>query len=321
MRDTKTLVDFQNRFRSESDCLDFIEKLRWPKGFICPNCSHDVGYRLEERRLMQCAVCRRQTSITAGTLFHKTRVPLQNWFWMIYLMAQDKGGASVLRMATQLGMYYKTCWHIAQKIRYAMGRRDSGITLAGFIELDEAVIGPHARKTGRRRTQPAVEGKAPRKKHLGQRKNKPQGKTQVEVLVMVERESAHAGNLVMQPIYRTTRDDIREVVSERVEPAQWFKTDGLQAHAVLLSMGHKLTWDVMSGPKGCEELPIVHRAISLLKRFLMATYHGVSARYLQRYLHEFVFRFNRRDSELTIYESALKACALALPMAYAEVKL
>ncbi len=152
MTESMTLVEFQKQFLNEDDCLDYLEKMRWPAGFRCPNCTHDVGYKLEFRQLIQCAVCRHQTSLTSGTVFHKTRTPLVHWFWMIRMMADDKGGASVLRMAKELGMHYNTAWHIAHKIREAMNSRDREITLAGFIELDEAIIGPHARKPGRPRT-------------------------------------------------------------------------------------------------------------------------------------------------------------------------
>lgn len=180
MSQPMTVIEFQKRFFSEEACLDHLEKMRWPKGFLCPNCGHDVGYRLTYRRLIQCAVCRHQTSVTSGTIFHKTRIPLQYWFWIIFLVAHDKGGASASRLAVQLGMYYKTVWHILQKIRYAMGRRDQNITLAGFIELDEAVLGPQARKKGRPPTDgPKTPG--PRLKHLGRKsKTKSARKFQTE---------------------------------------------------------------------------------------------------------------------------------------------
>lgn len=319
MPEVATLFEFQNRFPSEDKCIEHLEKLRWPNGFRCPNCEHDVGYRLAERRLIQCAVCRHQTSPTSGTIFHKTHIPLLIWFWMIYLMAHDKGGITALKLSKDLGMHYDTVWHMVHKIRDAMRARDQGITLAGFIELDEAVIGPQARKPGR----PSKEGaaKGPRKKRLGRKNQKRRRrKTQSEAIVMVERESAHAGNLVMKVIQRTTRDEIRDLVSERVEENQWFKADGAQSHWVLKSMGHKLDCWPMSGEEGCEELPVVHRVISLLKRWLLGRFHGVSDRYLQSYLHEFCFRFNRRDKEHTLSESLLRACALALPVSYAELK-
>lgn len=83
MHRSMTLTEFQVAFATEEACLEYLEKLRWPAGFRCPNCSHDVGYSLAARRLIQCAVCRHQASVTAGTMFHKTRIPLVHWFWMI----------------------------------------------------------------------------------------------------------------------------------------------------------------------------------------------------------------------------------------------
>lgn len=237
------------------------------------------------------------------------------------MIAQDKGGTSALRLATQLGMHYSTVWHIVQKIRYAMGRRDEGILLAGFIELDEGVIGPHARKPGR--PSRSNGGTAPRKKRLG-RLPQPGGKRklQTEVIVMVERENAQAGNLAMKVIMKTTRDDLKEAVGLRVEDnQQWFKSDAYQSHFAIRSMGHNLqALRLAKTPLSVEELPIVHRAIALLKRFLMGTYHGVSDRYLQAYVDEFCFRWNRRHSQNSIVSSLLKACALAVPCTYAELK-
>ena len=321
MLEGMSALEFQDRFRTEADCLEFIRQLRWPNGFICPNCGHDFAYELNERRLYQCSVCRRQTSVTAGTIFHKTRTPLRCWFWMIYQIAQDKGGASASKLARQLNGFQSTVWNQLQKLRHAMERRDETITLAGFIELDEAVIGPHARKTGRQKLDPTKE---PRKKTLGKRKGDgSKRKQQTEVVVMVEREMAAAGNLAMRVIYKTTRADVQEAVELRVdENRHQFKSDAIQSHYVVKSMGHDLEALPLSAtPASCEELPIVHRAISLLKRFLIGTYHGVSARYLTRYLSEFAFRWNRRDAEPLLWFSMLKAACFALPMTYAELKL
>ena len=256
-----TILEFQKRFATEDDCLEHIEKLRWPNGFRCPNCEHDLGYKLKNRWITQCAVCRHQTSVTAGTIFHKTRVSLRKWFWMIYMVAHDKGGASTLRLSQQLGLYYKTAWHMMQKIRYAMGRRDEEITLAGFIELDEAIIGPHARKTGRKRRANDKNNKpGPRVRKLGLRpKNGSKRKTQTEVVVMVEREKDGAGNLAMKVVYKTTRDDLREAVEQKVEDSrQSFKTDAIQSHFVVRSMGHNLKAMCLSNtPQSCVELPVV----------------------------------------------------------------
>jgi hypothetical protein len=318
-----TLFEFQNRFASEDDCLDALEKLRWPSGFRCPNCEHDDGYRLTKRRLIQCSVCRHQTSVTAGTIFHKTTVSLCNWFWMIYLMAQDKGGASSSRIAKQLGMHYRTVWHQMHKIRHAMACRDEQvIELAGVIELDEAIFGAEARKP---RTEETKRGKGSNKEKPHRRtKGRPRQdeKRRTEVLVMIESEGDRAGHLVMKVIDgKTTREAIRETVEQRVEDQrQLFRTDALQSHWVLKDMGHDVKAVVCSGELSVHWLPWVHTAISLVRRYLVGTFHGVGADRLQSYLDEFCFRFNRRFKENQITWSLLNACALALPIQYAELK-
>ena len=182
-----TALEFQDRFRTEEDCQEALAKLRWPQGFTCPNCGHDDAYLIKERRLLQCIVCRHQASITAGTIFHGTKIPLRNWFWMIYTVAHDKGGASSSRFAQQLGMYQKTAWHILQKIRHAMGNRDEVIKLEGLIEIDEAEIGREARKTGRRKSDPPARHKGMRQRGRAATSGGKK-KTQTEVLVMVESE-------------------------------------------------------------------------------------------------------------------------------------
>ena len=299
MQEEMSITEFQRRFQTEDDCLDALEKLRWPNGFICPNCGHDDGYRLAKRRLIQCSVCRYQSSVTASTIFHKTRIPLVHWFWMIYLVAQDKGGASAMRLAKQLNMHYKTTWFILHKIREAMSNREEARTLAGLIEMDQGFFGGTGRGVGRG------------KKH----------KTQV--LVLVENEGEAAGNVIMRVIdhsHNMERDELREIVEQRVdEGSQHFNADALQAHYVVKSMGHKLAVKKSVDEEGFEHLGWAHIFISLAKRFLLGTYHGVSKKHLQPYLDEFCFRTNRRFREGSLTWSLLRACVFSVPVTYAEL--
>jgi transposase-like protein len=317
-------IEFTKRFGSEEQCEAMLEKLRWPKGFVCPECGHDDGCRLSGRRQIQCALCRYQASVTAGTIFHKTHLPLSCWFWIIYQISNDKGGASATRLASQLNRPYKTVWHVLQKLRHAMGRRDESITLAGLIELDEAILGPEARR-------PTAEDKDLVKKAPGRKSvKKPWGlvpkdgrkrKTIVEVLIMVEAERFHAGNLVMKLLPVKNFDSLREVIEKRVDEDQWFRTDAHHTHWVLRQLSRNFNIVKSRDAEGPEALPCAHRVISLLKHFLMGTYYGVSAKYLPSYLNEFCFRFMRRENESSLYASLLRACLFALPMSYAELKL
>lgn len=321
-------MEFHDRFQTQEQCLDFLAQLRWPKGFICPNCEHEGGYQLSSRPLIQCAVCRHQTSITAGTLFHKTRIPLRTWFYLIYSLVHDKGGASSSRLASELGMYQTTVWHMLHKIRHAMGRRDQSIMLAGFIEMDEAIIGPHARRHSGPRTEKGSsetdsEGEK-RRKQPGRGRPKKSGvnkKTQTPVLCLVEQEPSRAGFLAVRVLEHVNREETLDFVESRVDRFQHIKTDGFSTHHVLRQFDCTYEAVVCSGEQGCVELPIVHRTIMLMKQFLMGTFFGVSVKHLQLYLNEFSFRFNRRDAKFPLWYSLIKACTHALPCAYAELTL
>lgn len=280
---------FSKRFQTEEDCLQAIMKARWPKGFRCPSCDHDDGYRLGRQRVIECPVCHTQTSITAGTIFHKTRTPLLKWFWMIFLIAQDKGGASALRLSKQLSMHLKTVWQILHKLRKAMAARDSeAIRLSGLIQLDEAYFGGTRRKT--------------------------------QVMVMVEEGRRHAGNLVMQKIFgrMVSEPEVRKVVEARVdnESQQHFVTDCASAHSTLQKMGHKLKTYLSTPISAVQKLGLAHLVISLAKTFINGTYHGVSRKHLNGYLSEFCYRFNRRFREAQIHESLIRACVYASPVNY-----
>jgi ISXO2-like transposase domain/Transposase zinc-ribbon domain len=313
-------LEFQKQFSSEEQCESALLKLRWPRGFVCPNCGHDDGYQLEARRQIQCCVCRYQASVTAGTIFHKTHLPLTCWFRIIYEVAQDKGGVSATSLASQLGRPYKTIWHVLHKVRHAMGRRDEKISLAGLIEMDEAKLGPEARRPAKDNPE---DKKRPRKKPYGKPSSRrgAKRKTIVEVLILTEAERFHTGNVAMKGLDALGFHSIREFIEKRAEPGQWYRTDAHHSHWVLRHLSPNFQITKSDEAEGPERLPCVHRVINLLKHLLMGTYFGVSAKYLPGYLNEFCFRFIRREKQELIAQSLLQACLFALPMTYAELKL
>lgn len=293
--------EFQKRYSSEEACLESISKARWPKGFRCPKCGHDDGYKLSKRRAFQCTSCRRQTSITAGTVFEKTRLPLKHWFWIIFFVAQDKGSGSATRISKLLGMHYATVWFILQKLRVAMAKRDEGIMLSGFIEIDDAFFGGRSKgKTGRGA--------------LGKK----------QVIVMVEREGPYAGNASITAIDKLNYESIKATVGARVEPMQHFRSDGCGSYVGIINMGEGHRLKIGKVPKELQdkELPNVNLVISLAKRYLLGTYHQYCAaprHHFQRYLDEYCFRFNRRHRWYQLASRLLKTCALHPPIQYAAL--
>lgn len=287
-----SLPAFLNAYDSEDACIEAVFHTKWPRGFLCPYCNHDDGYRLSKPRTMQCASCKRQTSITADTIFQDSHVPLQKWFLAIYLLAHDKGGVSASRLAIQLGVRRTTATLLLRKIRIAMGTRDKNMTLAGYIELDEAFLG--GRSPNRRLGKSPFDGK-------------------VQVLVMVESENMAAGNLVMQVIPDSTLERLRAVISEKVEsdPAgQHFRADGLGRHHVVRILGHHVNMTVMSKAELNTQMACLSLAVSHVKRFFKGTYHHFCKLRIQEYLDEFCYRWNRRHLEKTLSTHLITACVL-----------
>jgi hypothetical protein len=316
----ETALQFQKRFATDEQCEEALWELRWPKGFICPNCGHDDGCVLSTRRLIQCRLCHHQTSVTAGTIFHKTHLPLSCWFWMIYQVSQDKGGSSATKLASQLKLPYKTVWHVLQKIRHAMGRRDESISLAGLIEMDEAKLGPEARRPANDSS--SEDKKKPTKKPWGRKpRSGEKRKTITEVLILTEAEHFHAGNVAMKALDKLSFDSIREFIESRAEEGQWYRTDAHHSHWVLRQLSPNFQITKSDEAEGPEALPCLHRVINLLKHMLTGTYFGVSVKYLPGYLNEFCFRFIRRNKPELIPRSLLQACLFTVPTTYAELKL
>ena len=146
----RSLIEFQKEFPDDEACVKHIVVQRWPDGFVCPQCGHSEAWYLSNRHLYDCKICRFQTSVTAGTIFHGTRTPLVKWYWMIFHMAMDKVGVSIAEMQRLLDIkQYRTAWLMAHKIRKAMSDRDAQYSLAGLVEMDDSFFGPKGTKRGR----------------------------------------------------------------------------------------------------------------------------------------------------------------------------
>lgn len=290
-----TLLEFQRKYSDEEACLQAIFAARWPRGFICPYCGHDDGNRVHTRRLMQCCLCRRQSSITSGTVFEQSHIQLTVWFLMIYFVAHDKGGCSAMKLSKQLGVCRNTVSLMLMKIRSAMSARDENLTLAGSIEFDEALFGGRSKS-----------------KSLG----KPPSTNKKYVLVLVENEGTQAGNLVMKVVDSPFYEDLKPVIAEKVEsdpPGQWLTADGWGSHHVALELGHKLKMGHIPNDLQDRYLRCLSLAVSHAKRFFKGTYHHFCKKFIQCYLDEFCYRWNRRHLEKQIASHLVVACAFKAP--------
>ncbi len=294
MKAPKTnLLDWQKRYGTEEACTQALAQQRWPEGFRCPRCGHDHGYAITTRHSCECSRCHYQVSLTAGTLFHSTSLPLKKWFWAIYLTASDKGGISAMRLSKHIEVSWITASRMLRKIRIAMGHRDSLYRLHDLIEIDDAFVGGHHSRGKRGRS---AESKTP-------------------VLVAVENRDKRAGFIAMRQVCAVTRETVAQFVQRHLPPNQLVRSDVLASLAAIGKTQHHAA-RVTPADKAGEWLPRVHIAIGNLKAFLLGTYHGVSSHYLQEYLNEFCYRFNRREWEAELPLRLLSAC-----LTHTQVKL
>jgi len=279
-----SFYEWQNKFSTQDQCLVHLAQIRWTNGYQCPHCGHDHGYLTQKHYRYECASCHRQTSVTAGTLFHNTKLPLVKWFWAIYWMGTDKGGISALRLSKLIGVTWTTAYRMLQKLRISMGNRDSLYRLSGVIELDDAFVG--GKKSGKRGR--GAEGKA-------------------SVVVAIENKEGKAGFIAMEVVDGVNKDNIGSFTKRRILKKQTVRTDAYPANNGVSSHARHVP-KVTPSAKVDEWLPIVHLAIANLKRFLLGTFHGTSTHKLQNYLNEFCYRFNRRFWESEIPNRLLRLC-------------
>ena len=276
----RSVGEFNAWFRTDVDCLDYLEWLRWPAGFVCPGCGHDGGWRLGDDRFM-CPGCGNRTSVTAGTIFDRTRTPLTVWFTACWLFATGKDGISALSLKRVLEIgSYQTAWAMLHRLRSVLVRQGRD-RLAGTVEVDETYIG----------------GEEP-----GLRGGRARGKKVLTGIAVEVREPKGLGRCRMAPLADTSAASLHAFVTDHVEPGARVITDGWQGYHGLAKLGY--VHDRRSqraararGDDPGELLPAVHRVASLTKRWLLGTHQGsVGDAHLTSYLNEFVFRFNRRRS-------------------------
>ncbi len=272
----QTLTEFEQRFTTEATGWTYLAKLRWPSSFQCPRCTLSTGGWMTKRGLMMCARCGHQASVTAGTIFHRSHLPLRAWFHAMWWVTNQKQGVSALGVQRLLGLgSYETAWACLQKLRRAMVRpgRDR---LSGEVEVDETSVGGVQAGGGRR----SLENKA-------------------LVAVAAQIDGKGIGRIRLRRIPDASARSLQAFITDAIEPGSRVITDGWEGYAGLATLRYKHRAKVIrnSGKTASTLLPRVHRVASLLKRWLLGTHQGgVSREQLDYYLDEFTVRFNRRTS-------------------------
>jgi transposase-like protein len=294
--------EFQAWFRTDADCRDYLEWLRWPNGFVCPDCGHEGGWRASGANRFTCPACVARVSVTAGTIFDRTRTPLTVWFMACWLFTTGKDGISAqsLMRTLEIGSY-QTVWHMLHRLRSALVR-PSRERLSGVVEVDETFIGG---------VEPGLAG------------GRAKGKKALTCIAVEVQGPKKIGRCRMQILEDASATSLHAFVKDHVEPGSTVITDAWNGYSGLDKLGyiHEPRNQSAAEARGEDPgllLPTVHRIASLSKRWLMGTHQGaVENSHLPAYLNEFVFRFNRRHSRS---RGMLFFRALELAVAHAPVR-
>jgi len=301
----RSVGEFQAWFQTDSDCLDYLEWLRWPAGFVCPDCGHDGGWRLGDGRFM-CSGCVGRVSVTAGTVFDRPRTPLTVWFTACWQFATGKDGISALSLkrVMEIGSY-QTAWAMLHRLRSVLVRpgRDR---LTGTVEVDETYIGGE---------EPELRG------------GRARGKKVLTAIAVEVREPKGFGRCRIAQIADASAASLHPFVTSHIEPGARVITDGWMGYRGLAKLGylHAPRSQRAARARGDDPSHLLrapHRVASLAKRWLLGTHHGsVDDAHLSSYLNEFVFRFNRRRSRSRgmVFFRVLELAVTHAPVRYQDL--
>ena len=276
------LISLIEKFRDEETCREYLEKLRWSGEVACPRCGDMSVSEIRTRDQFDCNGCRYRFSVTSGTIFDNTNLPLWKWFVTIYLICESKKSISANQIKRTIGVTYKTAWHLCHRIRSAMrGNLSGGPTLFGVVEVDETLVGGKRRGvgTGNRVGKTWVAGAVQRG-----------GEVRIEAVPNIKRATLHAF------IARNTRPDTEAIYTDELKSYLGIADHDTRHETVRHSAEEWVVGDVHTNS--------VEGVWSLLKRSIVGAWHQVSAKHLDAYLSEVEFRINHRNDPY-IFEAVL----------------
>jgi len=269
---------------TEDEAREILEGIRWPDGIECPHCKSKDVVRINGKSekvrdgLLRCKECRKQFTVTVGTIMERSHITLRQWVQAFYSMCSHKKGVSSLQLQRNLGLHsYRSAWHLTHRIRSAMREDPLASLLKGIVEVDETYIG----------------GK-PKKTETGEPNKRGRGTKKASVMAMVERE----GNIVSKPIENVTAKTLKTAIRQAVDRESTIMTDEFPSysgigsefkggHAVINhGLGEYVRADVSTNT--------AESFFALLKRGVHGTFHHISKKHLARYCNEFSFRWDNR---------------------------
>ncbi len=274
-----SLPQFLADYGTETQCEAALEKFRWPQGFACPKCKEQrhSAYRRGRVKVFQCRSCRTQTTLTEGTLFHSTKLPLTKWFLAMYFLSQTKNNVSMLELRRLLGISYPAAWRMKHKLMQAMFEREKTTRLSGRVEVDDAYLGGEL--------QGGTVGRGSENK--------------VPFIAAVQTNAQNNPQYVVFSTVKTfSKKEVKTWAEKSLVPATTVVSDGLQCFQAVTDIGcYQQREIVVSGRKSTDMdcFNWVNTILGNLKNAINGTYHAFDfEKYAHRYLGEYQYRFNRR---------------------------
>ena len=288
MKEAIDLCEIVERFGTDQHCRNYLESLRWPKTVRCPKCSGERISSILKRDQFDCDSCRYQFSVTAGTVFHDTHLPLTKWFLATYLLCQSRKGMSANQLKRMLNINYRTAWYLCHRIRHAMAEVPPVEKLNGTVEIDETYVG------GKKIGWGVYAGKKAKETVIGIRQRGGD-------LRFFHADDAKSGTLAKY-IKEHVSDDVDVIMTDELSSYPWaMKRAGIHPSkhkTVKHSAGEYVNGDIYTNS--------IESAFSLLKRGIVGTWHRISAKHLSAYLDEMVWRFNNRKNPFLFRDTMLK---------------
>lgn len=288
-----SIFEFQELYPDNDSCFKYLSKLKWENGFVCPICGHTNYCKGKRKFDRQCTSCHRSFSPTSGTLFHKVKFPILKAFYIVYYVSTSKKGISSTELSRKLALRQKTCWLFKQKVMSAM-KSSGNNKIKGKAEVDETVVGGQ---------EEGVVGRKNNRKEL--------------VVFAIERKGRGVSRLYGKVIKHSSAIELGDFMNATIAPSAQIKTDKWTGYKPLKKDFVNLV-QVPSGKKG-ENFPDLHRTIMMFKGWLRGIHHNVN--YLQAYIDEYCYRFNRSNMTDGIFKNLMKRMVNAPPLTYKQISI
>lgn len=289
-----SLTKFRDLYGTEEKCYKALYDLRWPDGFVCPRCGHDRCCVIRTRRVCECYRCKYQATVTAGTIYHATKLPLTVWFLGMYMMTQNKNGVSMLELHRHLGISYNAAWRMKHKLMQVMLERDRGRKLRGDIFLDDSYLG--GERIGGKRGR-GTRGKTP-------------------FVIAVEMKNNQPVRVKLNRVSRFSRHELKRWSRHNLTPGSTVTSDGLDCFTRVTEAGCEHRQVFTGSGKKAAKNPVftcLNTILGNVKTSLRGTYHSFRPKHTPRYLAEFQYRFNRRFDLEVMIPRLVYAAARTLP--------